>query len=467
MAAVDRIEGEQRQGHAGWRWLAQRSPTYLVRRTLALTDRYGITAARAEERTRRFVELLALRGVAPTLAVPGTVVRRHGHFARELVAGGVDLAVHADDHVDFRGLTPNQQEAQLRRAIDAFDEERIPVTGFRCPYLGYRPEMRPIVPDRLTYSSNEAVRWDVPLPPAVDAVSEALERFYDPVDVTRDPVLPHDEDGLLELPVSMPDDLRLLDGLHLHEEEIGRIWSAVLERTRARGDLFVALTHPETADACAGAFVLLLDAALSPARPTWVATLAEVADWWRRRSATTVELHDDAVTIRCDPRATILSRGLGATGPLWETGWRRSEQVRFEVRLDALPFVGMLDLEPPLAQALRREGYIVREGEDARRCATRLDADTVRSIGGPADVLTALENGTAPLLRVWRWPDGAASCLSITGDLDALDLGDYASRVRLLRPVTRELIRDRPTSRPVGALPSPAPAGHRRRRQPM
>jgi hypothetical protein len=35
----------------------------------------------------------------------------------------------------------------------------------------------------------------------------------------------------------------------------------------------------------------------------------------------------------------------------------------------------------------------------------------------------------APLVKLGRWPDGAKSALCLTGDLDALSLVDYLSRV--------------------------------------
>jgi len=43
-------------------------------------------------------------------------------------------------------------------------------------------------------------------------------------------------------------------------------------------------------------------------------------------------------------------------------------------------------------------------------------------------VLDAIESGTGPLVRVWRWPDGARSALAVTGDIDALTLRDFVVR---------------------------------------
>jgi hypothetical protein len=45
------------------------------------------------------------------------------------------------------------------------------------------------------------------------------------------------------------------------------------------------------------------------------------------------------------------------------------------------------------------------------------------------ELVQYIEASDSPLLRFGRWPDGAASAISITGDLDALTLQDYAARL--------------------------------------
>lgn len=43
-------------------------------------------------------------------------------------------------------------------------------------------------------------------------------------------------------------------------------------------------------------------------------------------------------------------------------------------------------------------------------------------------VLDEIEGGTFPLVRLGRWPDGARSALSLTGNTDALTIWGNASR---------------------------------------
>ena len=60
-------------------------------------------------------------------------------------------------------------------------------------------------------------------------------------------------------------------------------------------------------------------------------------------------------------------------------------------------------------------------------------SSSVRITDDPARALAVLrhvEASTGPLVRVWRWPDGARSAVSIAGDLDALSITDYLARFR-------------------------------------
>jgi len=43
-------------------------------------------------------------------------------------------------------------------------------------------------------------------------------------------------------------------------------------------------------------------------------------------------------------------------------------------------------------------------------------------------VLARIDAGPGPLVRLGRWPNGARSALAVTGDVDALTLGDFAIR---------------------------------------
>ena len=415
------------------RWWADRGPVYLGRRALRLTQRYGVRPAKAEQRTRAFVEALAARGCRPTLAAPGRVVARHEPFVRELAGMGVEIAVHAYDHLDFHALRESTRAEQLTRAVAAFRAAGLPITGFRCPYLSYEPEMSESVPRELRYSSNRAVAWRTR---AGDAAIEAagssatlatLEHLYAPTSADDGPVIPHVVNGILEIPVSLPDDLQLIDGMELAPEIAAEAWIEILERTRERGDVFVALMHPETADHTSAFFDRVLARATASGSGVWIAPLIDIADWWNERAAATVVVEGDAIRIECTERTVVLARGVDGNRP--PSAWTSTSERSFD-RSRELPLVGLAE-EGATATALRNDGYAVATGPLASSCATFIDSRALRDLSPNRIIERVAATGT-PMIRFARWPSGAGSAFALTGDLDALDLGDYLSRVTAL-----------------------------------
>jgi hypothetical protein len=94
------------------------------------------------------------------------------------------------------------------------------------------------------------------------------------------------------------------------------------------------------------------------------------------------------------------------------------------------PFLG-LDADAPeqTVSFLREQGYLLDTGQTAPRCATYLDAATLERLSSKVELVKFIEESPGPLVKYGRWPSGTKSALSITGDLDALTLLDYVSRL--------------------------------------
>ncbi len=420
-------------------WLRQRTYGYIVRRVGKLLSRYGVASKRAKERIWRLVELLDRYGCAPTLATPGSVVAKHDEFMRDLFDAGVELAIHGFEHVDFRSLTREDSLRQVTRATEAFELAGISFKGFRFPYLSYSHEMKGFIPDGLfSYSSNEAVWWNVAGIAESDdgrsAIFDHLSDFYRATPAGESLVLPRSVDDLIEIPVSLPDDLQLLDGLRLGEDRMVEAWVELLHSSHERGSIFTVLMHPEAFDLCAGAYERLLAEARKLSPPVWIARLGDVADWWRELSAFSARVDGSSIEFNCSSRAVVLARGLEDTsGTPWTGGYRILQDRAISFRDGQLPFVGAdLDVPPERVARLEELGYLVKHGGEAERCAVRIDAEALRVVEDDRDLVALVESQTGPLVRYWHWPDGAGSALCITGDLDALSLLDYSARILTL-----------------------------------
>ena len=268
-----------------------------------------------------------------------------------------------------------------------------------------------------------------------------LTEFYEPQHAQTVLSVPHMRRKLVEIPVCLPDDLQLHDGLQLGPEAIGAAWSDVLQQTHRRGEAFTLMFHPELAERCEGAFRTLLEEARLLQPHVWLARLRDISDWWAEKACFSVEA--EAVTggwriaFTASPRATILGRGLGMDlaghrneAEAWWGAYSRLQRRVVYVAGALLPFVGLPTGSPESSVAfLREQGYIVRSDEWAAQCAIYLDGVTQARLKSEVEWIEHIESCAGPLVRFWRWPDGARSTLSITGDLDALSLVDYAPRL--------------------------------------
>lgn len=423
-----------------YHWYTQRGPAYILQRAATLRERYGITPAKAIRRVMNCVTMLAEHGCAPTFPTPGRVVQTHPDSLRLLQKSGAEIAVHGFDHVDVRAYPLEKGCQQLVRATRAFDRHGIEWRGFRCPYLGCPEELPAYLPPGLfDYSSNQAIEWDASLPDNAvvnQAVHEVLKRVYRPRS-SRDAVsVPWSQAGLVEIPVNLPDDLTLHDAHQLGPDGLAEAWIRVLRATHERGEMFVLMYHPELGEPCHRAFAAILDEAARLRPGVWLARLRDISHWWREKDAFDVSVSSADATLHvsfsCSERATILVKGLAADNsePPWDGVYRQLRARSLEVPAEPRPFLGLAANAPPHRVAfLREQGYILDTGDTAPRCATYLDATALYGLASDVDLITLIEASPGPLIRYWRWPNGARSALSITGDLDAVSLLDYAARL--------------------------------------
>ncbi|NJO07509.1 MAG: hypothetical protein HC876_19450 [Chloroflexaceae bacterium] len=349
--------------------------------------------------------------------------------------------MHSYDHIDFHSLSPDEATYQFEKAVGVYKASGLDTEGFRCPYLSYSDKVLHALPAGMfRYSSNKAIWWDV-LPNSGNgtktAIFDSLSGFYSAAPAETTISTPYFTEHLLEIPASIPDDLQLYDGLKLGEEGMAQVWLDLLVRVHARGEMFVLLFHPESCYLCAKAFQTILKRAAELQPGVWVTRLRDISDWWWEKSAFGVDVSDDGDTrvirFRCSDRATILVRGIEphATTREWHGSYRVLDGRECRVATDVRPFVGVApDVAETTRTFLRNQGYIVENGPHAGTCSVYLTRSALENIGGgDVGLVSYLDSLATPLVRFWRWPNEYRSVLSITGDLDALSLIDYVSRV--------------------------------------
>jgi peptidoglycan/xylan/chitin deacetylase (PgdA/CDA1 family) len=421
-------------------WFVARGLKFVFYRATRLLGRYGIASSSAIKRIESCMTTLARFNCLPTFAVPAVILQRYPDFFRDLQDTGVEIFVHGYQHINLNALPVNEAKDQLVRAADTFKRSGIDFHGFRCPYVGCSDELIDTIPVGLfDYSSNRTICYKeiLDLNGCNKGVEfDVLTKFYEAKPESTSVCRPWIRSNLVEIPVCVPDDLQLCDGLNLNGKDLTWMWKRILHRTHARGELFTLLFHLELASFCDESLVSLLEEARGLRPAVWIVRLREICDWWQEKAAFDVKVSETVdglqIYFDCTPRATILTRGIypGEGGRTWDKGYQRVLAKSLDVPADPRPFVGLAENVPEdVVNFLREQGYIVETGEKATRCGIYLDAAVLSDLPSEVDLVNYIEDATSPIVRYWPWPDGSRSAMCVTGDLDAITLLDYASRL--------------------------------------
>jgi peptidoglycan/xylan/chitin deacetylase (PgdA/CDA1 family) len=408
-----------------------------LRRSVSIARHYGMTADKMNRALEQFATILHRFGCGATFPITAVALQRTPHVVREYQAQGIEFAIHGYRHLDHSQLSEEEQLAHLKLARQAFARAGIQAHGFRSPYLRWTPDTLVALRQQgLAYDSSQGLSWDVLDGSETPAYRHVLG-FYGALSASEYPSLPSLEGNLIRIPYSLPDDEALVHRLSLETtDQMSALWLAILHRSYELGELFTLGLHPERMLICQD----LLTAVLSEARqldpPVWIARLDEISAWWQARIKTVVRTTDVTdsqlhLTVVGPSGTTVLARGVkvdASTTP-WVNDYRRVETTTFAVHAPLRPFIGLSSAcSPKLVSFLRQQGYIVEISEDKDLYACYLDqADFVAEQERP--LLAQIEGTDHPLVRLSRWPNGAQSALSITGDIDALTLWDYGLRL--------------------------------------
>ena len=418
-----------------------KGPVALLKRARSITHRYGFSPAKMDQALHLFARILKRFNCGASLPLTAVTLERDPGTVAKYLDQDIEFAIHGYTHVDYSQLTPEEQLAHLRRAREIFAAAGIQAPGFRSPYLRRDPHLYAAVEAAgFSYVSNQPVMWDAldadALTPSGYACYQRAVDFYVPWLASERLSVPRLYNNLVEVPVSLPDDEILLDRLAGEANGlVAEVWQHILAESYQRGELFTVQLHPERILLCEEALRAVLERARSLSPGVWIARLAEIADWWRSRAEATYQVTKATdgsfrLTVNGPPGTAILARcvTVEAAAEPWTDGYRRVLSDDFVFQADQLPFIGLSPGAPSaLVRFLREQGYLVQTGADARSCAFYLD----RTAFAPEDerpLLSQVEGGTGPLLRLARWPNGAQSALSVTGDLDALTFWDYTLR---------------------------------------
>lgn len=403
-------------------WLSSRGIPNLLARARSLVQRFGFRTSKMESALTQWVNISHKFGVRASFPVTAIVVKRYPSVIKKFHPGEVEFALHGYTHIDYSSLNKEEQIAHLRQGIKIFNSTNIPFVGVRTPYTRWNNfTIEALKELKFSWDSSKTVMWDVIKSQKLQSQYKKAMALYNPMNASASPVLPELNNGLVEIPLCLPDDEMLVDRFGLSTQEIKKVWEAMLAQTYARGELFTLQLHPERIPLCKEAIKAVIKMAQKYDPKIWIASLDEIADWWRERSkfrAEVKEIGNNRYKILFDysARGTILMKNIKTR--------EAQREAELLIESELYPAIGVgNNCSNELIDFLTSEGYIVVKG---KVCGIYFDGMTNFN---KFELLERIENSGAPIIRFWRWPYGARSCLSITGDIDAITLVDFFMRL--------------------------------------
>ena len=365
-----------------------------------------------------FMKLGQEYGFPPTISAPAALIARHPTLFRGAHADGAELAVGSD-------VT---ERAHVHDAVTALGARGISVTGVRFlsstpaePLPAWLPELG------IEYTSTWYLAWDVmdreQLTARVMGRYQGLLTVRDASDAGSVLSLPRSETAVLDLPVTMPDDIALADLLKLPAGSHASVWLRILQRVHRLSEAMILCLDIDRLDRCRAGLDTLMERVRQYSPHVWVVTMGQLATWWRERQKARLivnSLGDGQYHVRVagDERLTLMLRHVQCRNPseAWCQGYRLVEGHEAVVKSPIRPSIGIgPGVAPWIPQVLREMGFVAEEGD--HRDGHGLYFDEQTRFSNPRDLLAAVEGSEAPLVRLGLWPDGAACALSIAGDI--------------------------------------------------
>ena len=342
-----------------------RGPRNALKRLPTIVERFGVTPSKSVGHLDALLDVTDRHGVTPTLLVTGVTARRNPDVILNLHKRGVEIGAHGFVHNDYSALSEAEQREQVGRARDELAALGIRARGWRCPYSRMNEFTLPAVKHaRFEYEATPVFEWPafeatgVEMSDGARADYDRLCRLFGVQDARTRAVLPRLIAGIVQIPMSIPQDEDMIDRLDLSPVQLEKVWVWMVEESRRRREAFVICLHPERAELMASA----LDATLRRGRElddVWMVPLIEISNWWNERSEAKVSVQPAKGASSWSVAVTASDRVAIAHGEQMLTG-----SGRITVKSDKKPVIGGSNLWPDSTKhRITDAGFIFEEGD--------------------------------------------------------------------------------------------------------
>lgn len=247
-------------------------------RIYTVGKRFGLSAERQIECMKFYSEILKKYNIAATFFIPALILEKYNKQIRQAGLDNIEWGIHGYRHIDLSGLAPGQLKENIDSATKIFDDCGFSFAGFRAPYLKANIHLLDILAEsgRFLYDSSGSVLFDNIYDSARQYFGWAKE-FYNPVLFSSQCGISPKIRGMLELPVSLPDDDILWDKERIKVKQISFLWKEMLNVLQEKGGIFVLQLHPERVNEISEALQEFIEYARRLAPALSITTLGELA----------------------------------------------------------------------------------------------------------------------------------------------------------------------------------------------
>ena len=245
-----------------------------VRKGYRTVVRYGFSRGKMRDNIGSFIDVCAEEGAKGcTLFIPGTTVTNERELVRE-IGDRAEFGLHGLRHICYDALDYPSQVKEFREGWDIFKSLGLQAKIFRAPYGRINKEtFRALREVGCQIDSSHAYCWPV---------TDQTNRLYKDVlkeYCLQDSSVPHEENGVIELPLSLPDDEMLADRLNFPPEKVSEVWKSCVKMASEKNQVFVLQLHPHRMKKYGAAMRATIRTAKDSGM--WVGSIGNLVEAWR------------------------------------------------------------------------------------------------------------------------------------------------------------------------------------------
>jgi peptidoglycan/xylan/chitin deacetylase (PgdA/CDA1 family) len=416
--------------------LFTRSLFHVFTRVCTILGRYGLSSRKYLKSLRQFADFINYHHITPTFPLTATILKRNPNIFKEFQHQGIEFAIHGFRHVDYTDISKEITKNHIKQAIETFQKADIKIKGFRYPFLRRNEDIISLLRDLgLEWDSSEVISWNVLN--QKDFTKKRWQNYqkilatYEIKDADQIASLPHLDYGLVEIPVSVPDDDILVERLGIKNQmTIGTIWMTMLKDIHLKGEMLTIQLHPERFLNCKDGLKNVIEHAQSMG-DVWITSLNKISKWWLERNNIRLTIHKQKGNcyhgkLSGSDRVQLCLRDSN------ESDWREitvDKKNEIKITSPVKPMIGIKTKELTLiSKTLSHWGYIYEKADPNESYAVVIDDYEKIKNANEETILEKIDKSPYPVLKIGRWPYKNKCCLAVTGDIDGINIRDFWER---------------------------------------